>query len=78
MRLATLFIAVSSFMQLTSIWMHGAEGHSLGGWASLFAGLLMITHRSYKQPDPSAFYSFFLQTTIVGLIIMSILYLEYV
>lgn len=76
MGLPTLFIAVSSLMQLASIWTHGTEGHSLGGWWCLFAGLVMITERCKQQDDEPAFMSFFLQTLIVGCIIMSILYLR--
>ena len=77
MGLPTLFIVISSLMQLASIWINGPDGHSLGGWFCLFAGLMMITARSKRQEDDPAFLSFFFQTIIVGCIIMSIIYLEW-
>lgn len=76
MGLPTLFITLSGLMQLASIWINGPDGHSLGGWSLLVAGLLMMTDRFNKQEDWPAFYSFFFQSIIVSLIIMSILYLR--
>lgn len=76
MGLPTLFIALSGILQLASIWANGPGGHSLVGWFCLIAGLVRITDRCHSQKDWPAFYSFFLQSMIVGCIIMSLIYLR--
>ena len=76
MGMITVLMTFCSIMQLTAIWNCGTEGQSLGGWFCLLTGLGLLTERSKQQGDDPAFWSFFFQTTVVALIIVSIIYLD--